>query len=142
MKNIISASLVLPFLLVACNSEPPETPPVEPQLTEYKALGTEPFWGAELNDGQLAYTSVEGTNDFTLPVQRMKKTATGWEIKGFSDQHNITVTIATGEKCSDGMSDREYADTVKVTVSGAGYLNGCGGEILSDPEADNMTEAS
>lgn len=136
MKNTILTASVLPFLLVACNSEPPEMPPVEPELTEYKALGTEPFWNVELKDGQLAYTSLEGTNDFTLPVQRMKKTATGWEIKGFNDQDNITVTITVGEKCSDGMSDREYADTVKLAVSNAGYLTGCGGEILSDPEAE------
>jgi len=136
MKNTIILTSVLPFLLTACNSQPPDEPPVEEKLSEYKALGTEPFWGVELKDGQIAYTSVEATNDFSLPIQRMKKTATGWEIKGFSDQHNITVTIASGEKCSDGMSDREYADSVKIAVSDAGYRTGCGGEILSDPEAD------
>ena len=133
MKHALMTISVLPFLLVACNSEPPEVPPVEEKLTEYKALGTEPGWTVELNDGQLAYASQEGTNDFTLPVERMKKTATGWEIKGFSDLHNITVTIATDQKCNDGMSDREYADTVKVAVSGAGHQSGCGGDILSDP---------
>lgn len=141
MKSTILTISILPFYLAACGAEPQQPPAAEEKLAEYKALGTEPFWSVEIKEDMIAYTSVEGTNDFSLPVQRMKKTATGWEIKGFSDQHNITVTIASGEKCNDGMSDREYADSVKVAVSNAGYLTGCGGEILSDPEADG-TEAS
>lgn len=138
MKNIILPIAALPFLLTACNSEPPEAPPVEEKLAEYKAIGTEPFWSIEIKDDQIAYSSPEATNDFTLPIQRMKKTPTGWEIKGFNDQHNITVTVASAQKCNDGMSDNEYADTVKVAVSNAGYQTGCGGDILSGP----ATEAS
>ncbi|MEW4466813.1 hypothetical protein AB1K62_03145 [Parasphingorhabdus sp. JC815] len=134
MKKILLTISVLPFYLTACGAEPQTPPAAEEILTDYKALGTEPFWGVELKDGQIIYTSVEGTNDFSLPVERMKKTATGWEIRGFSDQHNITLTIASDEKCSDGMSDRQYADSVKVAVSNAGYLTGCGGDILSGPE--------
>lgn len=136
MKNIILPLAALPFLLTACNSEPPDSAPVEEKLVEYKALGTEPFWAVEIKDDQIAYSSIEATNDFTLPIQRMKKTPTGWEIKAFNDHDNITLTIASAQTCSDGMSDREYADTVKVAVSNAGYQSGCGGEILSDPEAE------
>lgn len=40
--------------------------------------------------------------------------------------------IAAGE-CSDGMSDRRFADTVRVTADGRA-LSGCGGDILP-PEA-------
>ncbi len=135
MKKAIFILPILPLLLIACGDAAEQAAPAEEKLTEYKAYGTEPGWSVEIKDDNIAYSSMEATNDFNLPVQRAKKTATGWEIKGFSDQHNITVTITSGKKCDDGMSDREYADTVKISVSGAGHRNGCGGAILSDPEA-------
>lgn len=139
MNKAILVVPILPLLLVACGGEPQEAPAEEESLTEYIAYGTEPGWSVEIEDNVIAYSSMEATNDFSLPVQRMKKTPTGWEIKGFSDQHNITVTIASGEECNDGMSDRKYADTVKIAVSGGGHHDGCGGEILSDPEAPEAT---
>jgi heat shock protein HslJ len=40
----------------------------------------------------------------------------------------LTVDI-TRQQCNDGMSDRIYADTVRVTVDGRS-LQGCGGTIL------------
>lgn len=135
MKKVIFILPILSLLLVACGEGPEKAALEEEKLTEYKALGTEPGWSVEIKDDLIAHSSMEATNDFSLPVQRMKKTATGWEIKGFSDQHNITVTITSGKECNDGMSDRVYADTVKVAVSGAGHHDGCGGTILSDPEA-------
>ncbi|WP_108810246.1 hypothetical protein [Sphingorhabdus sp. Alg231-15] len=135
MKNILLIMPVLPLFLVACGEGAQEQPAAEEKLTEYKAIGTEPGWTVDIKGDQIVYTSQEASNDFSLPVQRMKKTATGWEVKGFSDQHNITLTITSGEECNDGMSDRVYADTVRTAVSNRGYLDGCGGEILSDPEA-------
>lgn len=142
MNKALLTLPILPFLVIACGDASEEPAPVEEKLTEYKAYGTEPGWAVELKDNQISYTSQEGTNDFSLAVQRMKKTPTGWEIKGFSDQHNITVTIATGETCNDGMSDREYADSVEIAVSEGGYRDGCGGEILSDPEASSDSDAT
>ncbi len=136
MKNVLLVTPVLPLLLAACGEGAPEQPAAEEELTEYKAIGTEPGWAVDIKDDQIVYTSQEASNDFSLPVQRMKRTTTGWEVKGFSDQHNITLTITSGEKCNDGMSDREYADTVKIAVSEVGYREGCGGDILSDPEAE------
>ncbi|MEO9469400.1 hypothetical protein [Parasphingorhabdus sp.] len=105
------------------------------KLGDYTALGTEPGWLVEVKDDQIVHTTQSGENEFTLPVSRMKKTATGWEIKGFSDRHNITLTVTSEKACNDGMSDREYADTVRVAVSEGGYLDGCGGDIISGSEA-------
>ncbi len=135
MKNALLVMPILPLLLVACGNETQKEPEVQEKLTEYKAYGTEPGWTAEIQNDEIVHTSQDGNNDFTLPIQRMKATATGWEIKGFSDLNNITITITSDEECNDGMSDRKYADTVTVSVSGSGYHTGCGGEILSDPEA-------
>lgn len=135
MKNALLAMPILPLLLVACGQEPEQAPHAEEKLTEYKAYGTEPGWTVDIQNDEIIHKSQDGTNDFTLPVQRMKQTATGWEVKGFNDQNNITVTVTSNEECNDGMSDRKYADTVTVSVSGSGYHSGCGGDLLSDPAA-------
>lgn len=142
MKKAIYILAISPLFLMACGEASEQAAGEEEKLTEYKAYGTEPGWSVEIKDNVIAYSSMEATNDFSLPVQREKKIATGWEIKGFSDQHNITVTITSGKKCNDGMSDREFADTVKISVSEVGYREGCGGDILSDPEATADTKKS
>ncbi|QTD56438.1 hypothetical protein [Parasphingorhabdus cellanae] len=139
MRNALLVMPILPLLLVACGEEPQDTVVTEEKLTEYKAYGTEPGWTVDIKNDEIIHTSQDGNNDFSLAVQRMKKTATGWDVKGFTDKDNISVTIVSGEECNDGMSDRIFADTVKVSVSGSGYHNGCGGEILSDPEAAEAT---
>ena len=125
MKNTMIFASLAALTLSACD-EPAEAPVVEERLEDYEALGTEPGWNVAIKDDQITFTSQEG-NDFTLAVQRMKKTANGWEVKGFSDADNINIYITSGAECNDGMSDRTYADTVKVEASKSGTLNGCGG---------------
>src|SRR3546814_12701524 len=44
----------------------------------------------------------------------------------------LKVEVARGE-CSDGMSDRRYRDTVRVTADGK-PVKGCGGGILPPTE--------
>lgn len=130
--------LLLPILslaLAGCGEAPEEPTQEVEKLGDYKSLGTEPGWLVEVKGEEIIHTTQSGENEFTLPVSRMKKTATGWEVKGFSDQHNITLTVTSGKTCNDGMSDREYADTVRIAVSEAGYLDGCGGDIISGSEA-------
>ena len=127
MKNIILLSSLAALTLSACD-EPAAAPVAEEKLGDYSAIGTEPGWRVDIKDDNIALTTQSG-NDFTLPVQRMKKTDSGWEVKGFSDSHNINIYITSGETCSDGMSDRSYADTVKIEASENGTLNGCGGAI-------------
>ena len=129
-RTILLSSLAV-LALTGC-SEPAEKPVVAEKLGDYKALGTEPGWAAEIRGEEIAFSNQEG-NDFTLGIHQMKKTDTGWVIKGFSDRHNINLYVTSGEKCSDGMSDRSYADTVKVEVSDTGTLNGCGGAVTEGP---------
>jgi uncharacterized membrane protein len=132
MKNAILLSSLAALTLSACG-EPAEAPVDEAKLGDYRAIGTEPGWTVEIKGDEIAFTTQEG-NDFTLPVHRMKQSGTGWEVKGFSDSHNINVYITSDEKCSDGMSDRSYADTVRVEASDSGTLNGCGGTITEGPD--------
>lgn len=127
MRNLIVGALASVLVLSGCE-EPVEAPVEEEKLGDYKAGGTEPFWNVEIKGEEIIFSTADGDNDFTLPVARMNTTESGWTVKGFSDEHNINIYITTGEECSDGMSDRAYADTVKVEVSKGGTLNGCGGD--------------
>ena len=132
MKKAILLSALAALAVTGCG-EPAAAPVVEEKLGDYQAIGTEPGWTVEIKGEEIAFSTQEG-NDFTLGVQRMKKTDSGWEVKGFSDVHNINVYVTGDKQCSDGMSDRTYADTVKVEASGVGTLNGCGGAITEGPD--------
>ncbi|WP_173207373.1 COG3650 family protein [Sphingopyxis sp. BSNA05] len=114
--------------LAACDAPAEEAPVVEEKLGDYSAIGTEPGWTVDIKDETIAFTSQNG-KDFTLPIDRTKKTDSGWELRGFSDTDNINLYITSGVECNDGMSDRTYADTVKVEASDSGVLNGCGGSF-------------
>ena len=133
MQKLILGSLAAALALTGCE-EAAEAPVEQEKLGDYKAGGTEPFWNVEITGEEIGFSTADGTNNFSLPVSRMNKTDTGWTIKGFSDKHNINLYITLGEECSDGMSDRKYADTVKVEASESGTLNGCGGDFEEGPD--------
>ncbi len=132
MKNSILLVPLATLALSACQ-EPAAEPVVEEVMGDYSAIGTEPGWTVEIKGKEIAFTSENG-KDFKLPVERTKKTDSGWEVRGFSDRHNINIYITSGAECSDGMSDRTYADTVKVQASESGTLNGCGGSFMDGPD--------
>ena len=132
MKKTIILSSLAALTLTACGTPAEETVVAE-KLGDYSAIGAEPGWAVDIKDEKIAFTSQNG-KDFTLPIDRTKKTDTGWELRGFSGTDNINVYITSGEECSDGMSDRTYADTVKVEASDSGTLNGCGGSFTEGPD--------
>lgn len=132
MKKSILLAPLAALAFSACQ-EPVEEPVVEEVMGDYSAIGTEPGWTVEIKGKDIAFTSQNG-KDFKLPVERTKKTDSGWEVRGFSDRHNINIYITSGAECSDGMSDRTYADTVKVEASESGTLNGCGGSFTEGPD--------
>lgn len=89
----------------------------------YRALGTEPFWSIEIANGRMTYDSPEG--GFNVSAPRVRETGDG---RRYETQRIILDIWA--EECSDGMSDRGYADTVRAQVDGR-TLTGCGGAILA-----------
>ena len=133
MKKSILTIAVLALALSACEqpAEEPEAPAEE--LGDYSALGTEPGWTVEIKGNEISFDSQAGKK-FTLPVDRAKKTETGWEVRGYSDVENVNLSITSGQECNDGMSDRKYADTVTVSAGGFGTEEGCGGEITEGPD--------
>lgn len=112
MKKLL---LILPLAsLSGCLTSPP--PPPAP----YHALGTEPFWNLLIDPINLTFT----TPDAQPILQRTPNSIIGVAGEIYQTQR-INVNIVH-TRCSDGMSDRSYPDTVQVTVDGREY-KGCGG---------------
>ena len=114
------------FALTACvpaAETPPQTPGDTPAAA-YMALGTEPGWTLEITPSRLNYDGDYGETKIMVPNPGAKPSAGGKRY--ITDR--LTVDVAPGE-CSDGMSDRRYADTVTVVADGK-TVKGCGGRIL------------
>jgi uncharacterized membrane protein len=90
--------------------------------TSYRAIGTEPFWDLEI--GQSLTFTDRGNN--VSVVQRTPQPINGTAGEIYRTQR-LEVNIVHS-RCSDGMSDRTYPDTVQVYVDGRQY-RGCGAPI-------------
>jgi heat shock protein HslJ/uncharacterized membrane protein len=93
----------------------------------YHALGTEPFWAVSIGGGRISYQPNIGEPEWSVPAPAPVAFPGGRQYR----TDRLTVTIVRG-LCSDGMSDRIYADTVTVDVDGRKWL-GCGVPI-DDPD--------
>lgn len=93
----------------------------EGEAESYRALGTEPFWSITIEGGRMTYETPEG--GFSVPAPRGQELDDGrlWEIRRITLQ-------SSNQECSDGMSDRRYAQTVRAVVDGRA-LQGCGGDV-------------
>lgn len=123
MKTILALPL-LALGLAACQTYPqdpgyPGPAPYPEAQVNYRAVGTEPFWDLEIGR-DMVFTD-RGTN------QRVAE-PTPRPIIGFAGEiyqtRRLNVNIVHS-RCSDGMSDRTYPDTVTVRVDGRDY-RGCG----------------
>jgi len=91
------------------------------QAAPYKALGTEPFWALTITPRTIRFESPNFRTPVTVATPRV--------IHGFAGEIYQTKRIKVNiihKRCSDGMSDRTYPDTVQVSVDGRAY-SGCGG---------------
>ena len=80
-----------------------------------RAVGTEPFWGAEVDGRCVTYSTPEkqsGTRVWT----HFDAAANQWE--GVLDDKSFKLTIEAHEGCSDGMSDRSFPFVAIVKVGG------------------------
>ena len=125
-------TFALPLLvlgLAACQTYPqgpgyPEPyPPGTPSgQASYRAIGNEPFWDLEIGR-DLVFT--DRGNDVRV-VQPAPRPISGFAGEIYQTQR-LNVNIVHS-RCSDGMSDRTYPDTVTVRVDGREY-RGCGANI-------------
>ena len=94
----------------------------------YAAHGTEPFWGLTFEDGKMIYRFDEER----IEVVRPRPTTSRSGVHVYRTPR-ITVEISHEGRCSDGMSDYEYPDTVRIRFGRSRTgpaLEGCGGGIL------------
>lgn len=116
-------SLLALSACVPAAETPPQTPGDTPAAA-YMALGTEPGWTLEITPSRLNYDGDYGETKIMIANPGAKPSAGGKRY--VTDR--LTVDVVRGE-CSDGMSDRRYADTVTVVADGK-TVKGCGGSIL------------
>jgi len=91
----------------------------------YLAHGTEPFWGVRIGGGRIVYTSAEGTR---IAVRTPPRQAIRNGYNYVTPRLRIEVRHFP---CGDGMGDRRYADSFRISFpGGAPALEGCGGAVL------------
>lgn len=84
--------------------------------------GTEPFWGGEVVEGTLRYSTPENIDGVRIPVERFAG-RNGLSFSGTLDGANFIMAVTPGE-CSDNMSDRTYPFTVTLEI-GSDQRYGC-----------------
>lgn len=115
----------------AAPTAPAQTPSAPPtgQLSgparlpdRMRALGTEPFWGVEIDGARLVYTTPEDQQGRTVDAVREDSAiASTWTAQLDGKRFELTIVP---EKCSDGMSDTEYAFSARLRLAG-GMHRGC-----------------
>ena len=116
------AALLVTAALAGCT--PVAKPAPEPP---YRALGTEPFWSLVIGPREMVFTEANAPG--VRIVQPTPK-----PIIGFAGEIYQTPRIHANlvhMRCSDGMSDRVYPDSVQVDVDGR-RLVGCGGTPVKE----------
>lgn len=88
-----------------------------------RAIGTEPFWNAEISGDMLTYTTPEDQKGQRAALVR-RDVASGAEFSGKLGRAAIHIAVSK-RPCSDGMSDRSYRFTVVLTL-GSEQRQGCG----------------
>lgn len=95
------------------------TSPSRPTPPDYRAIGTEPFWGVTLRGSMVL-------------LERPDHPPLRFAVRDRSDDRSIRLVgegftlTATEGPCSDGMSDAIWSDRVQIAFAD-GTLKGCGG---------------
>jgi heat shock protein HslJ len=122
MKKIILTMATASLLLSACQTVPEAGNTSD--RTSYKALGTEPFWSLTLADGVMTFTDAGNEEEVRVTDYQARPSFNGWRYVSAKITADVTFS-----RCSDGMSERIYKDTVTVKVGEREY-KGCGGGIV------------
>lgn len=135
LVTAVITSCCLSFLLVACAQSSDVTPakPTEPTSTStkpplthapprLKVIGTEPFWNIDVDANRLHFTTMEDQVGQHLTAEPDHHGGDGWRWRS-KPVGAFDLVIVPG-KCSDGMSDREYAYSASFVLGQAAY-SGC-----------------
>lgn len=118
------------------DAPPPTTPATAPELPDaFKGdldlLGTEPFWGIQIRETQISYSTPEPSDAATGPNKGgvMQGASAVWE--SMLGDKPLKIVLVEAE-CSDGMSDLKYPLTAAV-VLGDRNLKGCAVKTAERP---------
>lgn len=121
------------------NATVPSSDAVHPCMTQdgkaltqkLKALGTEPFWAAEVEGRCVTYKTPEDQHGTRVWTQIDEKPdGTVWN--GGLDGHQFQLTVKPRAGCSDGMSDRVYPMEAVLRVLGE-TRRGCAAPLSDQP---------
>lgn len=108
-----------------------------------RALGTEPFWGVDLNGRDMVLTGVDRPElRLAQPRPLVQGTIAIYEAET-EDGREMKVTL-TATECSDGMSDRTYPLSAIVEVEDE-TLTGCAAStaaLMQAPESGPVQPAA
>lgn len=121
----VTPALLFGFIITGCQwQDSPEStgnqidkPPV------FRVIGTEPFWGLDINDQGLRFTTPENMEGLVFPPFDPAVDGDSLRWSGETERRSIDVHIQPGE-CSDMMSDKLWTHTAVVQIDGTSY-RGC-----------------
>jgi uncharacterized membrane protein len=92
----------------------------------WACYGTEPFWSAWIEGGEVAFRTDDGTTTTRLADLRPSRNEPGraWTFRFGGDAPQQAVMMSGGV-CSDGMSDVTTRRSLALVGPGGGLLNGC-----------------
>ncbi|WP_265529934.1 hypothetical protein [Sphingomicrobium marinum] len=131
-------ALLAPLALTACMTnaydEDPYDGPDSVMDGAYRAIGNEPFWSLDISDGRMSFRNADGyaaseSNFAFTPDPRLGDVYQGQRIRA----------TVIDRRCSDGMSDRTYPDTVTVEI-GTQVWRGCGAPLRFFETTDERGE--
>ncbi len=113
-------------LLVLRGKAHPACERLWPEDRVFRAVGQEPGWVLEIENGDLALNWDYGEKSLVATVQRPSAIAGGTRFETVHEGKPLVIVIRD-MVCADSMSGLPYPKTVTVTL-GEMELNGCGGD--------------
>lgn len=89
----------------------------------FRCVGTEPFWGVDVDGGMASFSTPEGREPLTLVSQGTAANGVFAALTGPGGSD--WAMIAVHGQCSDGMSDRIYGWQTMVWRGNDTVLSGC-----------------
>lgn len=109
----------------------PATPAApDPFKGDIDAHGTEPFWGVQIRETQITFSTPDANVTFPNKGMTLVGGKAVWESA--AGDKPIKVTLSEQAGCSDGMSDLKYPLAAEVALGGTTY-KGCAAKTSERP---------